>query len=269
MKKLKEGQYFGDHYQKSNFDGVTITDTEYTHDYVDWHFHENPYFTFLLKGNVIEENKKETYNLSPGSLLFHNWHDSHRNIKPPGFTRGFHLELDQHWLNRFDLSLEQIKGSINVKNPCVKNSMMNIVIESKTDDNYDELSTQFLIFEILGELKHETATKYSMKAPSWGKKLEELVNDGDNTKLTIEGISNEIGIHPVHLSRSFHKYYRTTFGEYCRNIKLDRAISLILSKKLTHSEVAHACHFYDQSHFISSFKRRFKITPRQFMKAVG
>ncbi|MEX0274631.1 MAG: AraC family transcriptional regulator, partial [Flavobacteriaceae bacterium] len=75
MKRLREGQYFGNSNFKVSFDGISITDTEYTHDYVDWHGHENPYFTFLLQGKLIEENKKETYCLSQGSLLFHNWQD--------------------------------------------------------------------------------------------------------------------------------------------------------------------------------------------------
>lgn len=70
MNKLKTGEFYGKHYQKSAFKNLIITDTEYTHSKVDWHYHENPYFTYLLQGKIFESNKKEAYCLEPGSLLF-------------------------------------------------------------------------------------------------------------------------------------------------------------------------------------------------------
>ena len=91
MNTLKPGEYYGTHYQKLAFKDIVITDTEYTHPKVDWHHHENPYFTYLLQGKLFEANKKEAYYLEPGSLLFHHWQDAHYNIKPPEFTRGFHI----------------------------------------------------------------------------------------------------------------------------------------------------------------------------------
>ncbi|CAM4408367.1 hypothetical protein [Flavobacterium terrigena] len=73
MNQLKKGEFYGTHYQKSTFENIIITDTEYTHSKVDWHYHENPYFTYLLEGKLFESNKKESYYLEPGNLLFHNW----------------------------------------------------------------------------------------------------------------------------------------------------------------------------------------------------
>ena len=99
MNSLRNGEYFGETNQIINFEGLTITDTEYTHPYVDWHYHENAYFTFLLQGNMTEGNKRETYGCSAGTLLYHHWEDPHYNIKPDVFTRGFHIEITQIGLN--------------------------------------------------------------------------------------------------------------------------------------------------------------------------
>ena len=87
MINLTTGQFYGHTNELLQLEGLTLTDTEYTHDYVDWHYHENAYFTFILDGLVLEGNKKETYHCSTGSLLFHNWQESHYISKPPGFTR--------------------------------------------------------------------------------------------------------------------------------------------------------------------------------------
>jgi hypothetical protein len=56
--------FFGQTHKTLHFDGLTITDTEYTHPFVDWHYHENPYFTFLLQGNMTEEIRKKFYDCS-------------------------------------------------------------------------------------------------------------------------------------------------------------------------------------------------------------
>ena len=109
MKKLLTGQFYGQTNQTIYLDGITLTDTEYTHDKVDWHYHENAYFTFILQGNVIEGNKKEVYNCSEGSLLFHNWQEPHYNIKPTGFTRGFQIELEQKWIDAFAFDLNNLQ----------------------------------------------------------------------------------------------------------------------------------------------------------------
>jgi cupin superfamily acireductone dioxygenase involved in methionine salvage len=58
MNTLRNGEYFGKTNDIVTIEELTITDTEYTHPYVDWHYHENAYFTFLLQGNMIEGNKK-------------------------------------------------------------------------------------------------------------------------------------------------------------------------------------------------------------------
>lgn len=41
MEQLKRGEFYGSHFHKLVFDEMAITDTEYTHDKVAWHYHEN------------------------------------------------------------------------------------------------------------------------------------------------------------------------------------------------------------------------------------
>ena len=59
MKLLQTGQFYGQTNNTFLLNGLALTDTEYTQEKVDWHYHENAYFTFILQGNIIEGNKKE------------------------------------------------------------------------------------------------------------------------------------------------------------------------------------------------------------------
>lgn len=266
MKKLKTGEYYGSHYQKSVFDDVVITDTEYTHSKVDWHYHENPYFTYLIQGKLFEANKKESYCLEAGSLLFHRTQDAHHNVKPPGYTRGFHIELSNNWLSEYGIQSADIEGSIHLKSPLIKRMMNSIFLESKMDDHYSSLTVQMLLLEIFQTIEnHESSTRTK---PDWVNRLQELIMEEpiDHSLKTLSAI---LQVHPVHLSREFSRYFGTTLGEYVRLQKLNKAVQLMAANKSSMTEICYECGFYDQSHFTSSFKRVYRTTPSKFLRKIS
>lgn len=263
MKQLKKGEFYGTHYQKATFENSIITDTEYTHSKVDWHYHENPYFTYLLQGKLFESNKKESYYLQPGSLLFHNWQDAHFNVKPPEFTRGFHLELNEKWFSGFDIKLTDFEGSINIKNPVTKNLMNKIFLESKIEDNYSNLGIDTLLVDLFSTIKEDK--NRSPKKPEWVNKLQELLSE-EQIDYSLNNLSSLLGIHPIHLSREFNRYFGTSLSNYIRLLRVNKAFCLISSNKLSMTEICYQCGFYDQSHFISTFRRIYNTTPAKLFQ---
>ncbi len=268
MKELKEGQFYGNSNFKSHINGVTVTDTEYTHEYVHWHYHENPYFTFLLAGKLKEENKKESYSLEQGSLVFHNWQDSHRNMKPDEYTRGAHIEINERWINRFDLSIDAIEGSLNIENPKAKNLLFHILLESKKADAFSETSVEMLVIELLSTIRKDLNNDRSKK-PQWFSRIIELIHENIGEDLSLKTLSEQLGIHPVYLSRAFHKHQGISFGQYCREVRLHKTIASILSKKYSLTEVAYLNNYYDQSHMIADLKKHFKVSPKKIIKTIG
>lgn len=267
MKQLKQGQYFGDTDFSLYVDGLTITDTVYTHEYVDWHHHENPYFTLLMDGKLLEENKKEQYHLKRGSLLFHNWQDAHRNVKPPEYTRGFHLEINTSWFDSYDIDLSILEGSICILDPRIKNALYAILLEAKKGDIYSEASLHMLTSDALTSIQ-DIGRKASNKEPRWFGKLKDLLYDSPEP-ITLSSLSKEVGVHPVHLSRTFHRLTGMTFGNYCRELRLNRVVEDINSGQFSMTDIAYRNQYCDQSHMISAFRKRYGITPLQFKNAIG
>lgn len=263
MKNLRHGEFFGQTNETLNFDGLTITDTEYTHPYVDWHYHENPYFTFLLQGNMKEGNKQEIYECSAGTLLYHHWEDAHYNIKPDIFTRGFHIEITEDWFEKFHVSKTHVEGSFNIKNPAIKLSMYQIFKETKLNDDSFDLSVHQLLLNLFNQLSNQKSDPE--KKPTWVKQIDEILHESFTEKLGLNDLSKTLDIHPIHLSRDFQKYFQCNLGEYLRKLKVEKSLK-ILNDFESLSEVALECGFSDQSHFIRCFKENIGITPLKYRK---
>jgi AraC-like DNA-binding protein len=265
MKQSQKGEFYGQTNKTINLEGITLTDTVYTHEKVDWHYHKNAYFTFILQGNVIEGNKKEIYNCSAGDLLFHNWQEPHYNIKPEGFTRGFHIEIEEEWFNELDFKTTDLQGSIKIATPDLKFLMYRIFRETKANDSSTLLSIQTLLLETLSKMLRYHQTE-SVKKPTWVSEIDLILNDQLSDQLSLDYLSKTLDIHPVHLSRDFSKYFNSGLGEYIRKIKVEKSLQLISQRKLDLISIAFECGFSDQSHFTRCFKEINGITPSQYKK---
>ncbi|MBB2148302.1 helix-turn-helix transcriptional regulator [Pedobacter gandavensis] len=263
MKILKTGQFYGHTNEIQTLGSLTLTDTEYTQEKVDWHYHENAYFTFLIDGMVVEGNKKEIYHCPAGTLLFHHWQEPHYNIKPKGFTRGFHVELKPEWFLDFELEIGNLQGSTNLYNPQLKALMYNIFKESK--QNNGSLAIDSLLIELFSKAgKNED--QLSRKIPDWVPKIRSVLHDDLSYEWSLHKLSKQLDIHPVHLSRDFQKYFGCNIGMYIRTIRVQRSLAMIAKGSTSLTSIALDCGFADQSHFIRSFKSLHKITPLAYRK---
>jgi AraC family transcriptional regulator len=265
MKQLQTGEFHGQTNKTITLDGLILTDTEYTQDKVDWHYHENAYFTFILQGNVLEGNKKEIYHCGPGSLLFHNWQDPHYNIKPEGFTRGFHIELEHAWFKNLSFDIAALQGSINISNADARFLFYKIFKETKICDDISKLSVQSLLLEVLVQLFHNNEPTKNPK-PSWTNKIKELLHDEHCKSLSLEALAKNLGIHPVHLSRYFPKHFHCGLGEYIRKLRVEKSLALLSNKNFSLTAISFECGFSDQSHFNRCFKDIMGVTPLTYKK---
>jgi len=254
VRTLKTGEFYGQTNQTLHLDFATITDTEYTHERVDWHYHENAYFTFVLQGNVIEGNKKEVYTCTPGTLLFHNWQDPHYNIKPKGYTRGFQIEINNNWFTQTDISLQKLQGSLTIDHPQLKLHFYQIFKECKINDGSSALSAESLLLQVLCGIGANTEAA-ERQQPKWVGQVKEAIADDLSQKFTLQHLAAVAEIHPGHLSRDFSKYFNTNMGNYIRAVRVEKALSLMHSGKLSLTEIAMQCGFADQSHFLRCFKQ--------------
>ncbi|MEM6805869.1 MAG: helix-turn-helix transcriptional regulator [Bacteroidota bacterium] len=171
--------------------------------------------------------------------------------------------MKKKWLQASDINLIDIEGSLHLENPLIKSLMTQIYLESRINDRQSQTSIELLILDMISKMKSSHVIR-SSKKPNWVHKIPELMMDTE-TDYSLASLSKELNIHPVHLSREFHKYFGTTLGKYIRQLRLNKAIKLMANKRYTMTEIAYQCGFYDQSHFINHFKNTYKMTPSKFL----
>ena len=262
MEHLKRGNYFCSDKQATDFNHLILTESRCRNSAVDWHYHENPYFSYALEGHCLEKNKKRSYTVQSGTLLFHNWQDQHCNSNHSEYSRNFYIELEKDWFKNYDIENDTMEGSFLIDNPFLKALYHQIYLETKLKDDTFQIATESLLLNIFSILKKEISTKTLIK-PLWVNKVKEIIHDQFAEKLTLQYLSKQTNIHPTHISRDFPRYFGTTLGKYIRKIKTEHSVTLLVkSESLTN--IAYQCGFSDQSHFIRCFKSTYNMTPNTF-----
>ena len=267
MEYLQKGKYYGIPKKTLSFNGLLLVDNEYVRDRVDWHYHEYAYFTYLLKGKLIETSKKTSHTCVPGTLLFHYSGDPHYNIKPPGYTRGFQIEFNNSWFSKHGLQLHELEGSGLVFSKPAAILFRKIYNETIVNDRLTPLAIEGLLLQVFAEMLRNTVKSAGRNLPPlWLGRVAEILREEQEEKITLSMLAEMTGHHPVHISKSFHKHFGVTMGQYIRNLKIVRSVELLCDKSLTLTEIGAICGFADQSHFIRSFRMVHGITPSMYRK---
>lgn len=85
--------------------------------------------------------------------------------------------------------------------------------------------------------------------------------------ITTETLAAEAGMSPSTLNRAFHRFVDCSPIEYHLNLRIDRAAGLLKETGMSISEIAEASGFHDSNYFSRQFRKRLKISPREYRRA--
>jgi len=264
VKVLPKGTYYGKQNSEDNYSGILLSQYQYTVEKTDWHYHENPYFMFVLHGDMVDGNARAKTLCPSGSIMFTNWQEAHYGAKHSEYASGFHLEFQKSWFRTQGIQIDLLEGSQFLENPKIHFLFAKLYHEFLVSDTYSTVSVELLlvqICEMLGEIK-ESQTK---SIPSWIRQLQELIYE-DTSDFNLQYLSEQLDVHPVHISRAVPKYLSVNLGEYIRQQKIKKAIPLLLDTTHSLTEIAYQTGFSDQSHFNRVFKSYFEINPSTYRK---
>jgi AraC family transcriptional regulator len=103
-------------------------------------------------------------------------------------------------------------------------------------------------------------------AAGWLARATELVEAEYARPLGLSAIASQVGVHPVHLARSFRAHHGRSVGTYLREVRVRRAAERLASTEDPIAQIALAVGFVDQSHLHRWFVRQVGATPAAYRR---
>ena len=131
--------------------------------------------------------------------------------------------------------------------------------DTESIQNKFDLVEQHIIQYYLNRLAENPFVEYM---------ISEICSRPDQT--SIKGITSKVGFSQKHLIKIFREHVGVTPKEFLKVIRFQKAIEEIeQNRSINWTSVALDCGFYDQSHFISDFKKYSGFTPNDYLRQRG
>ena len=102
--------------------------------------------------------------------------------------------------------------------------------------------------------------------PAFLGKVVQYAMDHIGKPIGVEDLAAAAGISRFHFSRLFSKWYGVTPSLFLREIRMELAVRLLQTERLTVKEVACRCGFSDASYFCKVFRKETGVSPNAFRK---
>ena len=136
----------------------------------------------------------------------------------------------------------------------------------------DMLLLQSKILELIYMLCNH-ASEQNVKISSNNKemieKVIELIKSDLSRDFTLSEVAKYTSFSPIHFHNCFKRSTGKTLREFVEEQRIRKAANLLVSTDLTLSDIALECGFSSQSYFSYVFKRKMKMTPREYEKQVN
>jgi AraC family transcriptional regulator len=228
------------------------------------HMHSRAYFSFVLEGSYTESYGGGSDQCGAGIVRFLAAGTAHSNSYPDG-ARCLLIEVDPDCMARVNGHGRAIERSGELSSPKAAWIARRLYSEFRERDSVSSLAMEGLVLELIAEQAREGGKRDGSRiAPRWLQRARDMIESRFLEALSLAEIAHEAGVHPVHLSREFHRYYDCTVSDFIRKLRIEHASRLLADTTTPLAEIALGCGFADQSHFSATFKREMGITPARF-----
>lgn len=266
---LAAGNFYGAVRQKHQQCGAIFTDLCHrTPRKLPEHSHQLPFFGLLLDGRYREHYLHQEKYFAPFTIMFRPAGVPHQDEIGPHGVKFFEIEILPSWQKR----LADCSGGLKKPSEdCAGGEVLWLAMKlfrATRSGEVDDLVVESLLAELLGTVASEK-TEIIPDAPSWLRRVVDKLESDFCQRLTLEELSNEASVHPVHLSRVFRRCTREGIGEYVHRLRIRSACEQMLKPDTSLTEVALEKGFADQSHFTRVFRRVTGMSPGMFRRMVG
>jgi AraC family transcriptional regulator len=246
---------------------LTLTDTFYSPRLRLYpHAHRAACFGFVLAGGFSEQFPVQRLCYAGRAVFFRPPELVHENRVSPTGARCFYLEVSSRWLDHVEEYSPLPDRPISFESTRLQKVANCLYEQWQEMDDVAPLAIEGLACEMAAQFCRTARVSREPNPPRWLQGVHELLRCRFQQSLELAEIAREVGRHPVHVAREFHRYYKTTIGQFRRQCRIDYACERLTHSDLPIVEVALASGFAQQPHFTSVFRRITGLTPYQYRK---
>src|SRR5258707_370961 len=247
-----------------DFSSVSGSDTFFPRSFATkFHPHPEAHLGLALTGRYTETVRGRVEECAPGIIRYLPANEPH-SLKLASSGRSLFVRIQPCVVERLrDYTLFEPEAG-NVMGNTVPLSRR-LYHEFKEADQASPLAVECLVLELLIQMNRGQKLP-SCKASPALLRARDFLHASHNGNLGLAQLAGQIEIHPVHLSREFHRVFGYTLSDYARSLKIQKAQNLLVNSRVPLSEISQLCGFHDQSHFSRCFKRYFGVTPLTYRK---
>ena len=245
--------------------GLVLGEVEYApHQRVPMHERANARFVLVLRGRLTETRGSESQTHTAHTLLYRQARERHAYRVGPGGATCLIVDMDAAWLDRAASEAPVLTRSTALTGGLVVHLAQRLHGEFGLRDEVSRLAIESLALGILAEASRRAAATAQRDIPGWVSDARAFVDANVAERLAIATVAALVGVHPVHLARTFKRVYDTTFAAYVRTTRLEFAKQQLTRTRAPLSDIALAAGFCDQSHFSRLFKAHTGLTPHEY-----
>jgi len=233
------------------------------------HEHASPFFTYVLRGDYVEQSGQSCRSCTRGVVIFHHEREVHSNTVGPFGTASLNVEIPvEQWdeLTSDKLRKQDVVG--RVLSGDVEWAALAVWREFHRDDFASSLTLGEAVALLCGHLKasHERG---AFEQHHRLDRCAEYLRSQHHPTPTLADVARIAEVHPMHLAKLFRKRFGYSMGEYLRRQRIAWACDQLSRSTGTISRIAVDAGFADHAHFTRTFRRIAGCSPSWYRNHVG
>jgi AraC family transcriptional regulator len=219
------------------------------------HEHTSPFFTYVLRGNYVEQEEGLSRECTRGAVIFHRPNETHANVVGPQGTASLNVEIGaEAWR---ELTADMVPARDIVGRPLSGHAewlALAVWREFHNEDSASALALDETVAMLCGAVRTSNSrgvfepharldrcTEYLRARPTVAPRLAE--------------VAQVAGVHPMHLSKLFRRRFGYSMGEFLRRQRIAWGCEQLARDAGTISSIAARAGFSDHAHFTRTFRR--------------
>jgi AraC family transcriptional regulator len=233
---------------------------------IGWHDHESPTICCVLQGGFTESWRGGSVIASPGTIKVTPAGDRHCDSFAKSDVRGLLVEVAPERVDAIRPYSQVLDQRQSLQGGSAATIARRLNEELRLPDDAALLAIEGLLLELVATVSRRERGACARRGPSWLLAARDLIHADPTAHLSLAGVAETVGVHPITLARGFRAGFGCSVGTYLRRLRVELAGRWLVETDLPLAEIALAAGFCDQSHFSNLFRRAVGVTPSDYRR---